>query len=177
MGGDSLSITLTPSEPLWSITQRIADLLANAGPDAKVSLVLWPKGTLDDVRFTSESAVPASAIHVYVIARQPADPDWPPPPPEPVPAPAPTPVPAPPVITSMWTTREMNIRAKVLYGNGLKMNARPKYDKRKNWGVDLQSAVRLSGGVELAHYDTLGNEISTWIDEWESFPDGLDSTS
>lgn len=68
------------------------------------------------------------------------------------------------------------VRAKVLYGYGLKLNARPKYDKRKQWGDILPFSMEPQP-VELTHYDTLGNEISTWIDEWGSDPDGLDSTS
>lgn len=68
------------------------------------------------------------------------------------------------------------VRAKVLYGNGLKMQARPKYDKRKNLGLGLQSAVKFSGGVEAVHYDTLGNEISTWLDEWGDDADSSVST-
>jgi transposase len=72
------------------------------------------------------------------------------------------------------------VRAKVLYGNGLKMNERPKYDKRKQWGDRLAFTlddVVNPQPVELTHYDTLGNDISTWVDEWEGFPDELDSTS
>jgi transposase len=56
------------------------------------------------------------------------------------------------------------VRAKVLYGNGLKMNARPKYNRNKDLDA-FMSAV--GGGVEVTHYDTLGNEISTLIADWK----------
>lgn len=61
------------------------------------------------------------------------------------------------------------IRAKVLYGNGLKMQARPKYDRQKNWDNVLPfnlEEVTNPSPVEITHYDTLGNEISTLLAEW-----------
>lgn len=51
------------------------------------------------------------------------------------------------------------IRAKVLYGNGLKMSARPKYDRRKVWAFD--PSMLTNPQPESEQYSTLGNEIST----------------
>jgi transposase len=54
------------------------------------------------------------------------------------------------------------VRAKILYGNGLKMTARPKFDKREHiLPFNLQSVVGADGIVELQLYTSLGNEIST----------------
>ncbi len=69
------------------------------------------------------------------------------------------------------------VRAKVLYGNGLKMNARPKYDKRKVWAFNLDSLLDERDRVEPTQYDTLGNTFSTWTEEWRSEPHKPDSTS
>lgn len=114
MGGDNLSVTLTPQEPLWSITAKIKAALDAAGPDTEVTLVVWPKGMIDKVRFTAEEAIPASLLHVDVVAKQPGDPEWPPPPPpppDPVPAPPPAP---PPTFIQMWARGAINIRKQPL---------------------------------------------------------------
>ncbi|MHB8752751.1 MAG: hypothetical protein ACYDBJ_26595, partial [Aggregatilineales bacterium] len=65
------------------------------------------------------------------------------------------------------------------YGNGLKKQSRPNYDKRKQWdrlAFNLEGIVN-PPPVELTHYDSLGNEISTWTEEWESKFAGPVSTS
>lgn len=67
------------------------------------------------------------------------------------------------------------IRAKVLFGNGLKLTERPKYDKSKVWAFSMPYLI--TGVVELEHYTSLGNEISTLISEMEANPEWLISTS
>jgi transposase len=62
------------------------------------------------------------------------------------------------------------VRAKVLYGNGLKMWDKPKYDKTRTKGGDPASQImgyaariEIESYVGRPHYMTLGNEISTLI--------------
>jgi len=63
------------------------------------------------------------------------------------------------------------VRAKVLYGNGLKMTARPKYDKRESsyQAFNIQSlySIAVYDGVESQHYTSLGNDISTLTQHFE----------
>ena len=43
------------------------------------------------------------------------------------------------------------------------MNARPKYNRNKDLDALMSAQV---GDVEITHYDTLGNEISTLAADW-----------